>query len=42
MVSRRDTEILHFDFEEKDEFLYQEHTQGGQLSRFNKFVTQSS
>jgi hypothetical protein len=60
------TEILRFDFEERDEsgdealkpvsweeffgvfdsrrleFLYQEHTQNGKLSRFNKFVSQGS
>ena len=60
------TEILRFDFEERDEsgdealnpvswdeffkifdsrkleFLFQEHTQDGKLSRFNKFVSQGS
>ena len=30
-------------FDSRDlEFLYQEHTQGGKLSRFNKFVSQGS
>jgi hypothetical protein len=60
------TEILRFDFEERDEsgdealnpvswdeffkvfdsrkleFLFQEHTQDGNFSRFNKFVSQGS